>query len=68
MTYRVDVDLNAGVVCGIDAWKRDERSRSSASTTSDTDLRTRNIELSSASIARLVQGDMFDPQEIITRW
>jgi hypothetical protein len=68
VTYGVNVDLDAWVICRVYTRERDEGSGSSTATTSDTDLRARDVKLGSASVARLMQGDVLDSQEIITRW
>lgn len=67
MTY-VDVDPDARVAGRVDSWERDKRSWCAAASTGDCDLRTRDVKLSAVGLARTMQGDVLNPQEIVTRW
>jgi hypothetical protein len=66
ITYRVNVDLDAWVVRRVCTREGNEGPGSSAATTSNAELSASDIKLSSTSVARLVQGNMLDPQEVIT--
>lgn len=68
ITYGIDVNLDTwirGLVC---AGERYQRTWGSTSTTGDGELCARDVELGSIGVARLVQGNVLDPQEIVAGW
>lgn len=61
----VDVDPDTRIVRAISARERYKRARVTVSTTCDTDLGTRDVELGAVGVAGLVQGDVLDAEEIV---
>lgn len=67
VTY-VDVNPDTGVTSRVGSRERHKRSRSTTASTGDCDLGAGDIELSAIGLARTVQGDVLNPQEVVTGW
>jgi hypothetical protein len=67
VTYCIDVNLDTRICSLVNSRKRNQRAGCSTSTTSDTDLRARDVELGPVGVAGLVQGNVLDAKEVVAR-
>jgi len=68
MEVHVDVDNVTGLSAIDVTWNGNQRTRSSASTSSHSDLSTLNVELGNASRVGIVDSELLDTKKVITIW
>jgi hypothetical protein len=64
---RIVIPFQSGIIRIVRSWKRNERTWLSTPSTSNLNLRTRQIHLSATNILRLVQRDRLDAYNVLTR-